>query len=263
MAKLRAAILAAGRGVRMGGVRSKALIDVPGHEPLLYYALHGLKKAGVDDLVVVTGWQADEVQAYVTESWGTEGVMFVFNARYASWGNFHSVRMAADQSPGFDLMVVNCDIVVHPEVFDRVARTQGDLVLAVEQRYGLDEEDMRVRVDDGRVRGIGKDLPMRLSQGEYCGVSLLRHEAQRLYRAIATDIEWQRHSTLYYEDVYALMLDRVDARAAEVRLGEYAEVDVPDEMARAAEVINRHETAWPRPAAPEEPRAPVTSARVE
>jgi choline kinase len=260
VAKLRAAILAAGRGVRMGGVRSKALIEVPGHEPLLYYALHGLKKAGIDDLLVVTGWQADAVQEYVVEQWGTQGVMFVRNARYASWGNFHSVRVAADQSPGFELMVVNCDIVVHPEVFARVAATPGDLVLAVEQRYDLDEEDMRVRVDEGRVRGIGKDLPSRLSYGEYCGVSLLRDEAQRLYRTIATEIEWQRHSTLYYEDVYALMLDRVDARAAEVRAGEYAEVDVPDDMAAAAAVIARHQAAWPGAAPPEEPGDRIASA---
>lgn len=262
MAKLRAAILAAGRGVRMGGVRSKALIEVPGHQALLYYAIHGLKKAGVHDLLVVTGWQADAVQEYIAEHWGSEGAAFVRNARYASWGNFHSVRLAADQSPGFDLMVVNCDIVVHPDVFDRVARTPGDLVLAVERRYGLDEEDMRVRVDDGRVRAIGKDLPTRLSQGEYCGVSLLRDRAQQLYRAIATDTEWRRHSNLYYEDVYALMLDRVDARAAEVKAGEYAEVDLPDEMAAAAAVIDRHEDLWPRPAASGESRAPATPAEV-
>ena len=260
MAKLRAAILAAGRGVRMGGTRSKALIPVLGYEPLLYYIVHGLKRAGVEDLLVVTGWQAGAVQDYVVQHWDSQNVMFVRNARYASWGNFHSVRLAADQSPGLDLLIVNCDIVVHPDVFTRVAKTPGDLVLAVEQRYGLDEEDMRVRVDGQRVRGIGKDLPMRLSHGEYCGVSLLRDEGQRLYREIATSIEWQRQSSLYYEDVYALMLDRVDARAAEVRAGEYAEVDLPEEMSAAAAVIESHAGSWPPPAPQESREAPAQSA---
>jgi L-glutamine-phosphate cytidylyltransferase len=244
----------------MGGIRSKALIPVPEHEPLLYYTLHGLKKAGIDDLVVVTGWQTAEVQDYVVHHRGPEGVMFIRNARYASWGNFHSVRVAVDQSPGFDLMIVNCDIVVHPEVLTRVARTPGDLVLAVEQRYRLDDEDMRVRVDERRVRAIGKDLPMRLSHGEFCGVSLLREEGQRLYREIATGIEWQRHSSLYYEDVYAAMLERVDARAAEVLPGEYAEVDLPEDMPGAAAVIDRHAEAWPSPATGAERDAPLHSA---
>ncbi len=263
MAKLRAAILAAGRGVRMGGRTSKALIPVPGHQPLLYYLLHGLKRAHIDDLLVVTGWEAKSVQDYVTDVWGSDNVMFVRNARYASWGNFHSVRLAADQSPGTDLLIVNCDIVVHPDVFTRVAATPGDLVLAVEQRYGLDEEDMRVQLDGQRVRAIGKDIPMRLSHGEYCGVSLLRDEAQRLYRSMATGIEWQRQSSLYYEDVYSLLLERIDARSAEVGAGEYAEVDSPDEMVAAATVINRHSEAWPqpRPEARDEPSAMVHTAQ--
>ncbi|MGH2752244.1 MAG: NTP transferase domain-containing protein [Actinomycetota bacterium] len=243
MAKLRAAVLAAGRGVRMGGAKPKTILTLNDHEPLLHYLLEGLRKAGIDDLMVVTGFMPEAITAFVAEHWGDEGVGYIRNPRYADWGNFHSARLAMDQSQGFDLMIVNCDIVIHPEVFTRVIESPGDLVLAVEERYGLDTEDMRVRLEGRRVTDIGKDLEKQFSAAEFCGVSLLREHAQTLYREVATEVEWRRSSHLYYEDVYRQMLDRVDARAAEVRPGEYAEVDTPDDVKAAIAVIERQHGA--------------------
>jgi choline kinase len=244
VAKIRGAILAAGRGVRMEETRPKTLLPVAENEPLLFYLLKGLQKAGVDDLVVVTGYAPDEIGAYVAEHWGDEGLQLVFNARYASFGNFHSVRMALDQSPGVDLLVVNSDIVVPPDVLTRVLDAAGDLVVAVEKRYGLDEEDMRVRVDGTRVRSISKKLKMAHSHGEFCGVSMLRPTAAAHYADVASDLAWTGETSIYYEDVYDRILDRVDGRAAEVRAGEYAEVDEPPDMDRAAAVIDRHRSVW-------------------
>lgn len=241
MARLRAVVLAAGRGVRMGGAEPKTLLPLGDHKPLLYYILRGLKDLGVKDLMVVTGFKPEAVQDYVTEHWGP--ATFVFNARYASWGNFHSLRVALDQSPGMDVLSVNSDIVIHPDVYKRVLSTAGDLVLSVEHRYNLNEEDMRVQLDGSRVRAIGKDIPKRISHGEFTGVSLLRPVGAGAYLDISSELEWDARTQVYYEDVFGAMLRRVDVRAAAVNTGEYAEVDVPDDVRAAVEVIERN-PAW-------------------
>ncbi len=246
MARLRAVVLAAGRGVRMGGVEPKTLIPIGDKEPLLHYILAGLKATGVDDLLVVTGFEADAVQEFVTKKWGD--ATFVFNARFASWGNFHTLRVALDQSPGMDVLAVNSDVVVHPDVYGRVVSTRGDLVLAVEQRYTLNEEDMRVRLEGERVQAIGKSLPKRHSHGEFAGISLLRPEAVGAYLNIASWLEWDARTHVYYEDVFESMLGHVDARFAPVNQGEYAEVDVPDDLRFASAVIEKHASAWGEPA---------------
>jgi choline kinase len=248
----RGVILAAGRGIRMGGAAHKSLMPVEGNEPLLYYMLAGLKKAGISDLMVVTGHAASEVEEFVAKYWEGEAT-FTFNPRYASWGNFHSLRVAIDQSPGFNLLAVNCDIVIHPEVLTRVLQQPGDLVLAIEKRLRLDDEDMRVRLSGDRVAGIGKHLPRAHGHGEFCGVSLLRPDAATAYQETATQIEWQGETGIYYEDVYARLLDAVDGRAAAVNAGEYAEVDEPANVAQAARVIQSHRDVWEveAPAAPQ------------
>jgi choline kinase len=241
---LRAALLAAGRGVRMGGRGPKTLIPLGDGEPLLHYILRGLRCAGVDDLLVVTGFRSGEVESYVRAQWDGSQASFIRNARFASWGNFHSLRLAIDQSPGHDLVAVNSDIVVHPRVFEKIKRTPGDLVLAVQRRQGLEPEDMRVELLGDRAAAIGKGLAMERSHGEFCGVSMLSHRAATLYADIASDLEWRAETSIYYEDVYARMLDAVDARWAQVEDAEYAEVDQPSDLDNAAEVVERHARAW-------------------
>jgi choline kinase len=103
---------------------------------------------------------------------------------------------------------------------------------------------MRVELDGDKVRQIGKHVKMPRSHGEYAGVSLLRPPAARRYAGIATDWEWSAQTSGYYEDVYADMLDDVDCRAAFVRQDEYAEVDLPEDMTAAMDVVAAHRDEW-------------------
>jgi len=223
----------------MGGGTPKSLLPVKRNDPLLRFILSALRSSGIDDLLVVTGHRPADVQGYVDEHW-TGSAQYIWNPRYASWGNFHSVRIAIDQSPGSSLLVMNSDIVVHPEVVRRTLDSEGDLVLAVQKRKNLDREDMRVELSGTRVRDIGKDLKGPRSHGEFAGVSLIRPTAARLYTELATNWEWRADTHGYYEDVYKAMIGRVDVRASSVGSGEYAEVDTPEDQQAAIAVINQH-----------------------
>lgn len=223
----------------MGGATPKTLVPIGDRGPLLEYLLEGLKRAGISDLLVVTGHRPEDVQSFVTDHW-TDEVTFIRNTRFASWGNFHSVRLALDQSPGYDLLVVNSDIVINPDVYPRVLSADGELVLAVERRRRLDEEDMRVRLTGDRVLGIAKDLSRSRSHAEFVGVSLLRPPAHRPYADVVTRWQWRGATDGYYEDVYAEILELLDARAVDVASGDYAEVDTGQDVPAAGAVIDRH-----------------------
>ena len=242
MAKMRAAVLAAGRNMQLGG-GDPAALKVVGEKPLLHYTVVGLEQMGIQDLLVVTGFKPAGVQEFVAENWSGEA-SFVFNARYASWGSFHSVRMALDQSPGMDVMVVDSDLVVHPDVLGRVAGASGDLVVAVERRYRFGAEDMRVTLSGNRVRAIGKGIKQAHTHAEFVGASLIRPAAARLYADIATDQQWFARTQIPYEDIYNLILSGIEARAVDAPAGEYAKVAGTDDVAAAELVLQRHAGAW-------------------
>ncbi|MEA2487869.1 MAG: bifunctional UDP-N-acetylglucosamine pyrophosphorylase / glucosamine-phosphate N-acetyltransferase, partial [Actinomycetota bacterium] len=69
MANVRGVILAAGRGVRMGGETPKTIIPIADHQPLLHYILAGLSRAGLDDLMVITGHRPQDIESFVSEHW--------------------------------------------------------------------------------------------------------------------------------------------------------------------------------------------------
>jgi hypothetical protein len=90
------------------------------------------------------------------------------------------------------------------------------------------------------------------SHGEYAGVSLMRPRAARLYAEICTDLEWRAFTNRYYEDIYANMLPRIDARAALLQPGEYAEIDEPKDVPAAGAVVQAHAGRWTPAEVPEE-----------
>ena len=59
---VKAVVLAAGKGVRMKSERPKVLHEILGR-PVLDFVLRNLRLAGVQDVIVVVGHQADRVKA--------------------------------------------------------------------------------------------------------------------------------------------------------------------------------------------------------
>ena len=95
-----AVLLAAGTGSRMGGV-AKSLIRLQG-VPLINRQLIALSGAGVDEVVVVTGFARDAVEASVS----TFPVTLAHNANYAL-GQQSSVRVGLQALRGnFDAVLV-------------------------------------------------------------------------------------------------------------------------------------------------------------
>lgn len=87
--RVRAIVLAAGKGTRMKSATPKVLHELCGR-PMLWYVLRALSGAGVDETVVVTN---DELQACI-EQFGVRGIV-----QAEQLGTGHAVRVALEQLP--------------------------------------------------------------------------------------------------------------------------------------------------------------------
>jgi bifunctional UDP-N-acetylglucosamine pyrophosphorylase / glucosamine-1-phosphate N-acetyltransferase len=97
-----AIILAAGQGTRMKSSRPKVLHEILGR-PMIAYLLDTLKEAGVNDIVVVVGHQAEAVQ----EALKDYGVRFVIQEPQLGTGHAVQVAMPA-VPPGAATVMVLC-----------------------------------------------------------------------------------------------------------------------------------------------------------
>ncbi|MGE5358596.1 MAG: NTP transferase domain-containing protein [Bacteroidales bacterium] len=165
----RAIILAAGRGSRLNGSADgdpKCLLRLGGMT-LLERQICSLRSAGIDEVAVVVGCQADRVQRIVGSA-----AHYVENVRYAQTNSLYSLWLARPLlMDGFVLL--NCDVLFHPQLLDDLltARCENAAVVAFPGAVAeLGDEEMKVKVRRGRVMDFSKQLPVDEADGENVGM---------------------------------------------------------------------------------------------
>jgi choline kinase len=239
-------VLAAGAGRRLEPLTAdlpKTLLPVDGERTILDVALRNLRAAGMEEVVVVTGFAAHRIEERKADLEAAHDLRLelVYNAKALEWNNAYSLWVARDH---FDQGVILCNgDTVHPgSVEESVLNARGDddLVLAVDDVKTLGEEEMKVHVSqEGYLDRINKALDPRTAQGEYIGITLIEpHAADAL--ADALEATFTRDPQLYYEDGFQELADRGGkVRAAPIGDVEWVEVDDHDDLARAREVACR------------------------
>ncbi len=239
-------VLAAGAGRRLEPLTAdlpKTLLPVDGDRTILDVALANLRLAGMEEVVVVTGFAAHRIAERKADLEAAHDVRLelVFNDKALEWNNAYSLWCARDH---FDQGVILCNgDTVHPASVEEsvlAARGDDDLVLAVDDVKTLGEEEMKVHLsEEGYLDRINKALDPQSAQGEYIGVTLIEpHAADAL--ADALEATFNRDPQLYYEDGFQELADRGGkVRAAPIGDVEWVEVDDHDDLARAREVACR------------------------
>jgi bifunctional UDP-N-acetylglucosamine pyrophosphorylase/glucosamine-1-phosphate N-acetyltransferase len=83
MANPLAVVMAAGQGTRMESDLPKVLVDVCGR-PMIHYVLDALAKGGIEQVIVVVGYRADDVRRELA---GREGVSFALQEEQLGTGH--------------------------------------------------------------------------------------------------------------------------------------------------------------------------------
>ena len=239
-------VLAAGAGTRLGRETAeipKTLLGVDGDRTILDVALANLAAAGLEEVVVVTGYAAARIDERVGELQERHGVRVqtLFNPRALEWNNAYSLWCAREHFAR-GVLLANGDTVHPASVEDTLLAARGDhdLVLAVDQEKPLGHEEMKVHVSaDGLLERISKHMDPDSAQGEYIGLTLIEpHAAGAL--ADALEATFLRDPQLYYEDGFQDYADR-GGRVGLAPIGavDWVEVDDAADLARAREVACR------------------------
>jgi choline kinase len=174
--KIKAIILAAGRGTRMGEYgadKPKGLIELAGRS-LLQHQVDTLRHAGIMDIIVVTGYRYEQIQI--------AGVRTYHNPDYATTNMVESLMCASEELDG-DVVVAYADIIYRADLVEKlVSANNGDVVLSVDAnwrsywqlRLGSTEVDLEsLAVENGQVKELGR--PLNSSDGlSYRYIGLLK-----------------------------------------------------------------------------------------
>ena len=158
-----AIILAAGAGSRLRGQSGSKPLCPVGGKPLIDHALDGLARSDIRRAIIVTGYKAEPIENYLAQrDWPLE----VLTVRTPDWRlpNGVSARAAAGLVGDAPALLVMCDHLVEPGLYDRVRQAGGNdgLRLGIDRRLGhpwVDPDDVTcVRTDGTRIAAIGKGI---------------------------------------------------------------------------------------------------------
>lgn len=129
-----AVVLAAGEGTRLRPLtrnRPKPMLPA-GNRPILEYVLDALVEAGIEELVLVVGYERDRVQNHVGPTYRGRPVTYVHQQKQLGTG--HALLKARDAVAG-SVLVVNGDTLIDPtivgDVLERFEASEDEATLAV------------------------------------------------------------------------------------------------------------------------------------
>ncbi len=183
----KAIILAAGKGVRMRSSLPKVLHILSG-KPLITHVIDSISKAGIHDMIVVIGYQGEQVQKSVGED-----VHFVW--QHEQLGTGHAVMQAEPVLKDYEgnVLIACGDVpLIRPETFRALAEAASDpSVGAVVLTMNVDEPGgygRIVRDDEGCLDRIveHKDAPDEIRQIKEVNTGTYVFHAPKLFTGLGT-----------------------------------------------------------------------------
>ena len=216
---MKAVLLAAGVGRRLGHDRPKALLEIDGRT-LLARHLENLARAGLE-VRIVTGFMAEELARHAPEA------ELVHNAEFRR-GSLLSLRCGLEGLDD-DAVIMDADVLYDPTILADVCGLERGF--AIDPRTAPGDEEMMIGVQDGVVRAIRRG---RLGGfelvGEGVGFFKIDRASLPALRACIDDADPESD----YEKALDAFVGSHGAEYVLVAGRPWTEIDFPEDLERAA-----------------------------
>lgn len=199
---MRAILLAAGRGRRLGSDSPKCLVEIEG-KTLLERHYVNLLESGVDRLTIVVGFERGMIADAVARLRGPLEVELIENARFVH-GSIVSLHVAAERLAEGGLWM-DADVLYPAALLRRLVASRHENCVLLDAGSEETGEEMMLGVRDGRIlkiaRRVGKDWDLA---GESVGFFKVGPEGGRVMRRLlAAEVDAGR-----LDQEYEAALDR-------------------------------------------------------
>ena len=199
----RAIVLAAGLSSRLYPktlVRPKPLLQLSSNETIIDRQLDCLTKLGIDDVTVVTGHGASELERHLGNR-----VQLRHYPDFASYGNLHTLNYINDLLDR-PLLIAFGDIVAEYRLWFDITTAQGEFNLLVDEGLSI-PGTMRVQHISDHIHDLGPHIPVNKGTGTFVGLaSFGKHAAHALAERISVIAKKPEFTQAVYTDALASLV---------------------------------------------------------
>jgi choline kinase len=242
---MRGVILAAGISSRLRPLTDttpKCLLQV-GERTILGHTIDNLQNAGINDLLLVTGYRAEQIRKFLATQYPGLKVTYLHNSRYETTNNIYSLWLTKNHVQGEDILLLDSDILFDWRILPLLAASGHASCLAVRHDRALGEEEIKVKAGKrGLIAAIGKEVKSAEAVGESIGIERFSAEfVSVLFRVLDRMILTENRVSIFYEAAFQEAIDQ-GAELAPVDVGSYRcmEIDTAEDLARAEQEVLPH-----------------------
>lgn len=230
---MQAIIMAAGKGSRLGELtkgKPKSFAEIKGKK-LIEYNLALLRKYCVDEIIIVTGYQCEAFEELLA---GEENIRLIYNPFYEMVNVLGSFYMGMEALHD-DFIYLHADTLCEPAIFEKMVRSEGDIVLPVEYKK-CDDEAMKVRSENGKIVQITKKMEADKAEGEFIGIAAFRKKVIPALKEKTKQLMKEKAFSDYFESAIQRLIDdkeSFDIRTAPTEGAFWAEIDFPEDYEKA------------------------------
>ena len=244
---MRAVILAAGRGSRLGhlgGDRPKCLVELAG-KPLIERQLAALRRGGVDEIGVVRGYRAEIIDF--------PGLSYFVNERWAETNMVMSLAAAAPWLRSGPVIVSYADIFYRSELVRGLAGAPGQLVISYDRKWRrlwtrrfadplADAETFRINAAGQLLEIGGKTTRIEDIEGQYMGLLKFTPPAWSAVKMLLGTLDAPIRDRL---DMTGLLCRLLTGKQLPISTfgtdGEWGEIDNPEDVVLYQNMVSEGE----------------------
>ncbi len=228
-------IMAAGVGSRISRHlqgQPKCCVDING-KPLIRHTFELLKKKGITDIAIVTGYQ----ERYIHQA--LEGFSYIryFNPFFRVANSISSVWFARDFLTSNDIMIMNGDVFMEEKILDVILQEKrSPLMLSDSTR--IEDADYRFTWEGELLKKYGKELSNEQTTGEYVGIGILNSKDVIGFKQRVIDAVSNEDYNCWWEDIiYRTVEDGQNVYVNDIAGIFWAEVDYIEDYERIKEFM--------------------------
>ena len=233
-------ILAAGMAKRLRPLTDacpKCLLKI-GERTLLQRTVDAMLAAGINELVVVTGYRAEMIRDFLTKQYPSLNIHFIHNGDYEHNNNIFSLWMTRPYTDGKDFLLSDSDILFDPQLIRAVLAEEGN-ALAL-NRHECGEEEIKVIVDsENRIMELSKTCSIEQAIGESVGFEKMTASySTALFKELEQMIEHEGLIDVFYERAFERLIPQGHTfRIVDTTQFFSIELDTPEDFENAKQLI--------------------------
>ena len=226
---MKALLLAAGKGTRISRYlngRPKCTVDIGNGVMLINYTIDLLRKKGIDEIAVVTGYQHKVIEEILENS----GVKLYYSPFFDVTNSIVSAWFAKDFLDD-DMIIMNADVFCEEKIYDEILKLNSNPLMIYDSSR-IKEADYKFYCPDNKILKYGKDLSEKETTGEYVGIAKLKRDFMPIFKERLNDMVCNQEHGVWWENVLYSMSDAMDIYAHDVSSMFWAEVDYIEDYER-------------------------------